>query len=204
VCKTKGIIECVVLLNSFRDRDFISFVLKLFWPWLSRSTCGTTCEPEPFMAHLSLFNNSPPFLMKDNYAGNLKFHKIIQVAKALSWSTMSTNGPNPVRYICYVCQGPRSSTFHSRYPPGEPPPSQGVCRRCVREESCQPPPTTIFEIHHYHHDCACKHDQPRASTMAKLPPPPPYLGCAELPAEDLRYRKGSPLVPPPVGPKPRI
>jgi hypothetical protein len=139
-----------------------------------------------------------------------------QEHRELPWSTRSTNGPKPARHICYVCQRPRSSTYHSRHPPREPPPPQGVCRRCVREEKLeehrQPPPAiTIFEIHHYHHDCACKQEQPHASLPVKLPPPPAYLGCAELPAEDLRDRKGRSLsldrlerAPPPVGIKPRL
>ena len=132
------------------------------------------------------------------------------------WSTRSTSDPKPARYICYVCQRPRSSAFHSRHPPREPPPPQGVCRRCIGEEKLEehhhpPPAITIFEIHHYHYDYAYEQEQPRARTLVKLPLPPAYPGCAELPAEDLRDRKGRSLspdqwerAPPPVGIKPRL
>lgn len=129
-------------------------------------------------------------------------------------STMSTRSLKPARYTCYVCQRPRSSTYHSRHPARGPPPPQGICRRCVREEEFEEhmhsPPITIFEIHHYHHDCACTQEQTRASTLVKQSPPPPaYLGCAELPAEDLRGRNNRlhrldalERVAPPIGPKP--
>lgn len=134
-----------------------------------------------------------------------------QECRGLARSAESANDPKPARYICYACQRPRSFTYHSRHPPGEPPPPQGVCRRCAGEEKpeehLQPPPAiTIYEIHHYHHDCTCKHEQPcvSASTPVELPLQPAYPRCAELPAEDLRDRKDGSLSPHQLGRVPPV
>jgi hypothetical protein len=103
-------------------------------------------------------------------------------------STRSTCNGKPARYRCIACDRPRSSTYHLRHPPEEPPPPQGICRRCIDKEKQKehlPPPLaiTIYEIHYYH-ACTCKREQRCASTHVELPPPPAHPGCAELTAGD--------------------
>lgn len=119
----------------------------------------------------------------------------------------SMSNTNPPRYRCITCGRSRSSTYHLRHPPEEPPPPPGVCRRCIdKEQKEYPPPypeTTIYEIHHYHHDCTCQHKRSLPSTAAELPLPPAYPARAELPAEDSKDRSLAPRkllerVPPPV------
>ncbi len=121
-------------------------------------------------------------------------------------STRSMRKGKPARYRCIACDRPRSSTYHLRHPPGEPPPPQGICRRCIEKEKqkehLHPPlAITIYEVHHYH--CTCKREQPCASTSVELPLSLAYPGCAELPAEDKKCGSLSPYqlferVPPPV------
>jgi hypothetical protein len=119
----------------------------------------------------------------------------------------SMSNTNPPRYRCIACGRSRSSTYHLRHPPEEPPPPPGVCRRCIDKEQEDPPPPypqiTIYEIHHYLHDCTCQHERPFASTAMKLLVSPAYPACAELPAEDSKDRSLAPRqllkrVPPPV------
>ena len=112
------------------------------------------------------------------------------------------------RYTCITCDRTRSRTYHLKHPPEEPPPPPGVCRRCIREERLKehfppPPATTIYEVHHYHHACTCKHELRYASTPVEPPLLPPYPGCAELPADEMKGRSLSPhqlleRAPPPV------
>jgi hypothetical protein len=114
----------------------------------------------------------------------------------------STNSRELTRHICYVCQRSRSWRYHSSHPPGKRPSSRGVCRRCVREEKSderpQPSPQiTIYEIHHYHHDCRCKQKHLTANTPVELPLQSAYPRCAELPAKYFRDRKGGSLSPKP-------
>jgi hypothetical protein len=114
-------------------------------------------------------------------------------------STKSTCNRKPARYRCIACGRPRSSTYHLRHPPEEPPPPQGICHRCVdkenQKEHLTPPPPpplaiTIYEIHYYHQACTCKREQHCASTHVELPLSPAHPRCAELSAED---RKGGSL-----------
>ena len=123
-----------------------------------------------------------------------------------------------IRYRCMTCSRERSSTYHSRHPPEKPRPPPGVCRRCKKEQLEEqlkeqlkeklkehpptPPAITIHEFHHYHHTCTCRHELPSASTPVETLLPP-YPGCVELPAENMRGRSRSPhqlfeRVPPPV------
>jgi hypothetical protein len=119
----------------------------------------------------------------------------------------SMSNTNPPRYRCITCGRSRSSTYHSRHPPEEPPPPPGVCRRCIDKEQKEHPPPypgiTIYEIHHYLHDCTCQHERSFASTVVELPVSPVYPACAELPAEDSKDRPLAPRkllerIPPPV------
>ena len=105
-----------------------------------------------------------------------------------------------VRYRCISCHRPRSSTYHSRHPPEEPPPPPGVCRRCIRkEEHPTVSPATLYEVHHYHHTCGCRNEQPTPSTpvsthVSTPVEPPPYtadIRCAELPVEERRRESPS-------------
>ena len=123
-----------------------------------------------------------------------------QEDRELAKSVEFMNGREPARYTCYICQRSRSWAYHSRHPPGRPRPSPGVCRRCVRDEEPReqlqsPPEITIHKIYYYHHDCVCKHEQACAGTPVEPPLQPAHPRCAELPAEDLRDRKGGPLSP---------
>jgi hypothetical protein len=82
----------------------------------------------------------------------------------------------PPRYRCFACHRPRSSTYHNRHPPNEPPPRPSICRRCVDEErqieerQAQPfaqPQITVYEIHH-HYAC-CKHEQHHDGKSIEVP-----------------------------------
>jgi hypothetical protein len=106
----------------------------------------------------------------------------------------STSGEEQTRYRCLACDRPRSSTYHSRYPPSKPPPPPGICRRCTkmgkqREHHPPPPAITIYEIHHHHHHaCTCSREQPPVRKPLELPLRPAYPRCVELPAEDKKGR----------------
>jgi hypothetical protein len=125
-----------------------------------------------------------------------------------STRTRSTRNGKPARYRCIACDRSRSSTYHLRHPPEEPPPPQGICRRCIEKEKQKehlppPPAITIYEIHHYHHACTCECEHPCASTPVELPLSPAYPRCAELAAEGIKGESHSlhqpfEQVPPPV------
>ena len=106
--------------------------------------------------------------------------------------TVSMGRANPVTYRCSNCERPRSSTYHARHPSWEPPPTQGVCRRCIGKEPQEQAPM-IFEIHHYHHACTCQLEQIRESTLGELPSPPVYPGYTELPEDGVRQGNDGPL-----------
>jgi hypothetical protein len=97
------------------------------------------------------------------------------------------------RHVCYVCQRPRSSSYHARHPlrPGDTP-IQRVCSRCVKKgysERIAPSPTiTVYEVHHYHHTCSCRHElhSPRSDDVVELPTNVKTPDCVELPSEELR------------------
>mgnify|MGYP001204321117 FL=1 len=114
---------------------------------------------------------------------------------------------NAPRYRCIACGRPRSSRFHSRHPPEDPPPPQGICRRCIGTERKENLPLTpeikIYEFHYYHHDCTCTHEQPCRRSAVERSRTLGYPSCAELPAEDITGRTPPPYrpterVPPPV------
>jgi len=118
-------------------------------------------------------------------------------------SVRSQSTERSVRYRCSVCKRSRSPTYHSRYPPGMPPPPPSVCRRCTRTE--QPCPIAIYEIHHYHHDCVCRDEKATVAGPLELPTLTAHPGCAELPAVSSRERgRWRSPPPPPVKPKPRM
>jgi hypothetical protein len=168
--KMKPMMGDVASVNSFRDQGLYPFCAQAVWTWLIRVNLWRNLWTGAIYGTPSLFNNSASFLkgskIMQTISSSIKIlmsRKQEQEHQELLWSTRSTNSPKPTRHICYVYQRLRSSTYHSRHPPREPPPPQGVCRRCVREEKLeehrQPPPAiTIFEIHYYHYDCAYKQE----------------------------------------------
>jgi hypothetical protein len=103
-------------------------------------------------------------------------------------STRSTCNRKLARYRYIACDRPRSSIYYLRHPPKEPPPPQGICRRCIDKEKQKeylPPPLaiTIYEIHYYY-TCIYKREQRCASIYIELPPAPAHLRYAELTAGD--------------------
>ena len=110
--------------------------------------------------------------------------------------TRSSSSIKPSRYRCLACSRSRSFTYHLRHPPEEPPPPQGICRRCIEKERQKEqlpltPEITIYEIHHYYQACAYQHGRPPVKPAVELPLSSGYPTCVELPAEDLRDRSFS-------------
>ena len=105
----------------------------------------------------------------------------------------STRSTGRTRYWCITCGRPRSSTYHSRHPPEDPSPLQGLYRRCIHKEVKEDPPLTIYEVYYYYHACSCTNEQPSAS-MSTPVGPLPYTEdpvYAELPAKESRSRSPS-------------
>ena len=98
----------------------------------------------------------------------------------------STRSTNPSKYRCIACGRSRSFSYHMRYSAQDPPPSQGICRQCIRRDIRLPltPEIMIYRVHHYYHTCTCQHERPLASPAVELPLSRPHSICAELPVEE--------------------
>jgi hypothetical protein len=108
----------------------------------------------------------------------------------------STAGGREIsRHFCYICQRPRSSSYHARHPirPGDVPVSR-VCSRCIRKGRSaefikQSPVITVYEVHHYHHMCLCtqRTSSPTNIDFVELPASTVMPQCAELSSEGVRH-----------------
>jgi hypothetical protein len=185
--------------------QWLSFIssLWLLWEWLSWHMYKSSFESKPNMAPTdSVFKIRPTAKASPDTVTEQSIQEPrdqVIMGKPRSTSTNSS------RYRCIACGRTRSSSYHMRHPAENPPPSQGICRRCIEKDMQPPlaPEIMIYRIHHYYHTCICQHERPLARPAVEPPLSRPRSMCAELPVEEPGERslaEGHLLerVPPPV------